>query len=558
MMSSSAEQATGQIAPASSRRDGFRPLSPLPSGWRSLSHAFVDQVQKNWSATAVCDATGVTLTYGQTLLRALVLGRFLVRTVGDNPYVGIMVPPTVPAAIANLAVVLLGRVPVNLNYTAGQSMIDGSIAQCNIRHVITSSRVLDKFHVTPNAKLILLEDVPKQLRWTDKLTGAALSCLTRFGAMERLLAGLARPDLDAAATVIFTSGSTGDPKGVVLSHRSILSNVRQIEEQVHLLPEEVLLGILPFFHSFGFTVTVWTALVLGKKVVYHFNPLDSRTIGKLCEQHKVTLIAGTPSFMRFYLRSCPAEQFKTLTHLILGAEKLKPELYEEISKWLGIEPMEGYGTTELSPVIAVNVPDKLVLPDGRRVHGNRPGTVGLPVPGTAIKTVDPETGEDLPPGAEGVIAVKGPQVMVGYLNKPEATAKVVRDGWYITGDLGHVDADGFLKVTDRLSRFSKIAGEMVPHMAVESAIMEIAGVDEHHVAVTALPDRKHGERLCVLYTDLGMSPDDIHKALTGSSTPKLWIPYVRDFVKVDEIPITGTGKIDLRRLRELARYGHGG
>ena len=147
-----------------------------------------------------------------------------------------------------------------------------------------------------------------------------------------------------------------------------------------------------------------------------------------------------------------------------------------------------------------------------------------------------------------MIAVQGPQVMVGYLNRPEETARVLKDGWYLTGDLGYVDADGFLKITDRLSRFSKIAGEMVPHVGVESAIMEITEVDEHHLAVTAVPDPKHGERLCVLYTDLGMSPDEIHKALTASRIPRLWIPSVRDFIQVPEIPITGTGKVDLRRL----------
>ena len=193
------------------------------------------------------------------------------------------------------------------------------------------------------------------------------------------------------------------------------------------------------------------------------------------------------------------------------------------------------------------------MPDGRTLHGNRPGTVGLPVPGTQIKTVDPETGVDLPPGAEGVIAVKGPQVMVGYLNKPEATAKVLKDGWYVTGDLGYLDSDGFLKITDRLSRFSKIAGEMVPHVGVESAIMEVAGVDEHYVAVTSLPDPKHGERLFVIHTELGMSPDEIHKGLAAGRLPRLWIPSVRDFIRVDEIPITGTGKVDLRQLRALAQ-----
>jgi acyl-[acyl-carrier-protein]-phospholipid O-acyltransferase/long-chain-fatty-acid--[acyl-carrier-protein] ligase len=552
-MSSSVQHATGQEGLYSLGQPALRPLSPLPSEWQSLAHAFVSQVREHWSEPAICDGTGAKLTYGATLLRAVVLGRLLRRTVGAEPYTGVMLPPTVPAAVANLALVLQGKIPVNLNYTAGQDMVDSSINQCGIRHVITSPRVLEKFQITPAANLVMLEEVARQIRWSDKLAGLVLSRLVQLGLLERLLPGLARPGLDSIATVIFTSGTTGDPKGVVLSHRNILSNVRQVQEQVYLAPDEVLLGILPFFHSFGFTVTLWAALVLGKKVVYHFNPLDSRTIGKLCEEHKVTLIAGTPSFTRFYIKSCPADQFKTLTHLILGAEKLKPELYRDINIWLGIEPMEGYGMTELSPVVAVNVPQEVILPGGRKIHGNRPGTVGLPVPGTSIKTIDPDTGEDLPPGAEGVIAVKGPQVMIGYLNRPEVTADVIRDGWYITGDLGYVDADGFLKITDRLSRFSKIAGEMVPHGGVESAIMEITGVDEHHVAVTSLPDPKHGERLCVLYTELGMSPNEIHKALTAGRLPRLWIPSVRDFTRVPEIPITGTGKVDLRRLRELAQ-----
>ncbi len=371
-------------------------------------------------------------------------------------------------------------------------------------------------------------------------------------ALSTFIPGLRGESLDAEATVIFTSGSTGDPKGVVLSHRNVLSNVYQIEQQVELKPEEVVLGILPFFHAFGFTVTIWTALALGKKIVYHFNPLDARTVGKLCEQHGVTLLIGTPSFMRLYLKSCEPSQFAKLTHLILGAEKLKPEFAREIRQVLGIEPLEGYGCTELSPVVAVNVPKDVRLRDGREVHGNRLGTVGLPLPGTSIKTLDPESGEELPLGTEGIIAVKGPQVMVGYLGREEATAKVLRDGWYYTGDVGLVDAEGFLRITDRLSRFSKIAGEMVPHVTIESALMEITGVDELHVAVTGVPDAKHGEKLCVVYTDLGMTPADVHRRLNDGRLPRLWIPSIRDFIQVDQIPITATGKIDLKSLRQVA------
>jgi acyl-[acyl-carrier-protein]-phospholipid O-acyltransferase/long-chain-fatty-acid--[acyl-carrier-protein] ligase len=327
--------------------------------------------------------------------------------------------------------------------------------------------------------------------------------------VRRILPGLRGDQLDRTATVIFTSGSTGDPKGVVLSHRNVLSNILQVDTHLRLLPDEVVLGILPFFHSFGFTVALWTVLCLGKKVAYHFNPLEARVIGNLCEKHGVTMILGSPTYMRTYLKRCPVSQFSKLVHLVLGAEKLKPELARDIKQALGIEPLEGYGCTELSPVAAVNVLHEKTLRDGRTVGGNRPGTVGLPLPGTIVKSVDPETGADLPRGSEGMLVVSGPQVMVGYLNRPEATAEVLKDGWYTTGDLGYVDPDGFIKITDRVSRFSKVAGEMVPHLAVETAIMEAAGVNEQSVAVTSLPDPKRGERLFAIYTDLGMPVDEV-------------------------------------------------
>jgi acyl-[acyl-carrier-protein]-phospholipid O-acyltransferase / long-chain-fatty-acid--[acyl-carrier-protein] ligase len=530
----------------------LRELAPLPAKWRSLPRALVHQARALGSRTALADSTGATLTYGQTLLRALVLGRVLERLWGPAAHFGLMVPPTVPAAVSNLAVSLRGKIPVNLNYSASQTVVDSSIEQCQITHVLTSSRVLDRFKIIPKGQLVLLEDIPKQVRLADKIWAAAVAKLMPIALLPRFVPGLRNESLDATATVIFTSGSTADPKGVVLSHRNILSNIHQVEEQVHLKPDEVLLGILPFFHAFGFTITIWAGLCLGKKVVYHFNPLDARTVGKLCDEHGVTLLIGTPSFMRLYLKGCEPRQFRTVTHLLLGAEKLKPELARDIQNALHIDPVEGYGCTELSPVVAVNVPNDVVMPDGRKLSGNRLGTVGQPLPGTAVKTIDPDTGADLPSGTEGVIAVKGPQVMVGYLNRPLATAQVKKDGWYSTGDLGYVDADGFLRITDRLSRFSKIAGEMVPHLGIESAIMEATGVDEHHVAVTGIADSKHGERICVIYTDLGMSPVQLHQRLTAGPMPKVWIPSQRDFVHVAEIPITSTGKVDLRRLKQLA------
>jgi acyl-[acyl-carrier-protein]-phospholipid O-acyltransferase/long-chain-fatty-acid--[acyl-carrier-protein] ligase len=537
---------------ASDHESAVRPLPDPPKGWTSLARALVIQARAHWQKTAICDSTKTMLSYGQMLTRALVLSRILRRLLGPAERVGLLVPPSVPAAVTNLAVTLLGKTPVNLNYSASQAIVDSSIHQAEITHTVTSAKVLDRFPIRPAGQVILLEDLPPQVTLFDKLVGAALAKLAPLGMLGWFAPGVALSDPAAEATIIFTSGSTGDPKGVMLSQRNILANVRQIDEQVRLKPDEVLLGILPFFHAFGFTVTIWTALCLGKKVVYHFSPLDAKIVGRLCAEHRVSLLVASPSFARLYVKSCEPEQFHTITHFILGAEKLKPDLAREIRETIGIEPLEGYGCTEVSPVVSVNVPREIELEDGRKVAGNRPGTVGLPVPGTAVKTIDPETRADLPRGVEGIVCIKGPQVMLGYLKRPEATAAVIRDGWYITGDLGWVDEDGFLRITDRVSRFSKIAGEMVPHLGLEAAIARAAGVDEQLVVVTGVPDAKHGERLRVVHQHLDITPAEVVKRLGESNIPKVWIPSAADFIEIEEIPLTATGKVDLRKIKEIA------
>ena len=524
---------------------------------KSLAHTFVEVARSRPKKPAFADSTGADLTYGEAFLRALALGRVLAREAGPGRFVGVMVPPTVPGLIANVALTLWGKVPVNLNYTAGAEAIDSAIKQCGITHVVTSRRALDKFGLTPKGTMVHLEDVPKKVTKLDKAFAGAVGKVVPRALMGAFLPGLRGSSLDEPATVIFTSGSTGDPKGVVLSHRNVLSNVEQIRRHVALSDDEVILGVLPFFHSFGFTVTIWTVITLGLRGVYHFNPLDARIVGNLCQEHKATILFGSPTFMRGYVQRCDADQFTTLRLPILGAEKLKPELLRDAKEKLGVDLLEGYGCTETGPVVAVNTPEPKRTPDGRTVFGSKAGTVGMPLPGTAIKTVDPETGADLPKGVDGLVHVKGPQVMVGYLNRPDATAAVLKDGWYNTGDLGGLDEDGFLRITDRLSRFSKIGGEMVPHLRVEAAIAEATGATEAAVAVTAVPDPKRGERLVVVYTDLGAEPAEVQRRLAGSGLPKLWVPGADDFVKVEAIPVLGTGKVDLRRLRELARAASG-
>lgn len=519
-----------------------RPLDPLPELWTSVARAFVHRARSQPERPAMVDSTGAALTYGQTLVRASALARVLSRRLGEGPFVGLLLPPTVPSAVANIALTLLGKVPVNLNYTAGQAVIDASVTQCGLTQVITSPRAIDRFKLQPKAELVMLEDLKDQVGALDKVWAAVVAKVVPIGMLGRFLPGLKADDRSHMATVIFTSGSTGDPKGVILSHGNVLSNIHQIDRAVRLSNDDVVLCFLPFFHSFGFTVALWTVLCLGLKAVYHFNPLDARTIGELAEKHDATILFGSPTFMRGYVQRCEPRQFATLRLTILGAEKLKPELARDAKEKLGVVLLEGYGCTETGPVAAVNIPET-----------NRPGTVGRPLPGTAIKTADPETGADLPRGTEGIIHVKGPQVMVGYLNRPEATAAVLKDGWYSTGDIGLLDDDGYLKITDRYSRFSKVGGEMVPHLAVEAAIVEACGVDESKVAVTALPDPKRGERLAVIHTDLGIAPAEVVKRLGAGPLPKLWLPSPEDFVAVEAVPVLGTGKIDLRGLKEIAK-----
>ena len=527
-------------------------LNPFPTHWRSLGRMFVHHARAKAKSPAMSDSSGTTLSYGDAFLRSIALGRVLAREVGDEKYVGVMVPPSVPGAVTNLALTLLGKIPVNLNYSASQNVIDAAVEQCKIGHVVTSKKLLEKLKLNPKGKVLLLEDLAKKVSKMDKVVAAATAKLVPKGLLPLSLPGLRNFDPETTATVIFTSGSTGDPKGVVLSHRNVMSNIWQFKQVVPLRDEEVVLGILPFFHSFGFTVTIWTVLGLGFHGVYHVDPTDARIIGKLSEEKKATILFASPTFMRGLAKRCGKEQFAAMRMTIVGAEKLKPELAQLIRDNLGVEPLEGYGCTETGPVVAVNIPGEYADVAGPKVIGNKPGTVGRLLPGTSARTVDPETGADLPRGEVGLVHVRGPQVMMGYLDRPDATAKVLQNGWYNTGDLGKLDDDGFLTITDRVSRFSKIGGEMVPHMGVESALLEASGAPEGSLAVTSLPDAKRGERLVVIHTALDLAPAEILRRMADGHVPRLWVPGIEDFVLVDSLPVSGT-KLDLRGLRELAK-----
>ncbi len=518
-----------------------------------LPRKFLRMCRRNFRRKKVFDSSGMELTGGALLTGTLALRRLLRREVlaAGESHVGILLPPSVGTVLANAALTLDRRIAVNLNYTLTSEAINVSMAQCGIRHILTSRRVLDRFPLKLDAELVYVEQLRDRLTWSDKLLTAAAALLPA-AVLDRLL-GLTAIRPDDVATVMFTSGSTGVPKGVMLTYAALGANLNGIDSIIHLRRSDVLLGVLPLFHAFGYTVTLWTVLTLDPQGVYHYSPLEARQIGALCRRHGCTILIAAPTFLRTYLRRCGSEDFRSLDVVFAGAEKLPPDLATAFQQRFGVLPVEGYGTTELSPVVSGNrPPSRDPTPDKR---GNRIGTIGQPMAGVDVKVIDLESGADLPHGRQGMLLVRSPCVMKGYLDRPDLTAEAVRGDWYVTGDVAMIDDDNFITITGRISRFSKIGGEMVPHLRVEAAIRDVLadGDEETQLAVTAVDDRARGERLVVLHAGLGMPAAEICRRLLAGGIPPLWIPSPDSFRQVPSIPQLGTGKLDLPRLKELAK-----
>lgn len=526
---------------------------------QNLPSEFIRRCKQRRSRTKIADSSGAALSGVSFLMRCLILRRLLRRHVleDDERYVGLLLPPSVAGVAANLALTFDHRITVNLNYTVSSGVLNACLEMCGIRHVLTSRRFMEKMDFDLNAELIYLEDFredPTQsATLADKLSAALQAHLVPARMLQRSL-GLHKIDTQDVLTIIFTSGSTGTPKGVMLTYGNIAHNVDAIDQVIHLRPEDVLLGILPLFHSLGYTVTMWAAMSLDIMGVYHFSPLDGKQIGKLCEKHKGTLLLTTPTFLRNYLRRCTPEQLKTLDVVVAGAEQLPTQLADTFEQKFGVRPVEGYGATELSPLVSVNVPPSRSL-DNFQVD-RKEGTVGRPVPGVTAKIVDLESGEELGAGQSGMLWAKGANVMKGYLHRQDLTDEVIVDGWYKTGDVALIDADGFIQITGRESRFSKIGGEMVPHIKVEETLEATLGEDEDGVprfAVTAVPDAKKGERLVVVHTEgIARTPDELRSALTAAGLPNICIPSAGSFHAVKELPVLGSGKLDLKKVKQIA------
>ena len=535
-----------------------------------LAESVLRRWRKRGKRLQIADSMGTELGGREALTRALALRRALAREVfdSDEENVGVFLPPSAGSVIVNVAIALDRRVSANLNYTVSSEVINHCIDEIGIRHVLTSERFLSKVDLQLDSNVVTLESIRDKVSGLDKAIAFLQANLIPIRILKRIL-GIHRIKSDDLLTVIFTSGSTGMPKGVMLTQANISHNVEAINRAVRLNESDVVLGVLPFFHSFGYSVTLWATQVLGPAGVYHFNPLDSRQIGKLAAKYGATVILGTPTFVRGYIRRIPAEQFSTLDTCIVGAEKMPAELFDAFEDKFGVRPVEGYGTTELSPLVSVNVPPSRspaqFQPD--RIEGS----VGRPLPGVCAKVVSQDTGDELLAGQDGMLLITGPNVMKGYANKKELTDKAIQHGWYSTGDIANIDDQGFIHITGRLSRFSKIGGEMVPHVTVEEAINHaIASAEkessdnnaaneneddqegEMRVCVTAVPDAKKGERLIVLHRSFNQDLDEILSFLKSQGLPNLFIPSRDSFFEVDNIPLLGTGKLDLKGAKDLA------
>ncbi len=525
----------------------------------SLAMALLEGGRKNGSKYRLFDGADDTeLSYDKILAAAIAFSKVL-KEETDQPRVAIVLPPGKGGLIANLAVVFAGKTPVNLNFTAGPEAIRSCIRQSGVDRFITADpfvRKISGFPWPPNRDLILIERVLPTLK-KKIVTWAVLTKVLPAAILGALL-GLNKRCGDDEAALLFTSGSSGEPKGVVLSHRNVLANVTQFSSRLDLASGSSILGCLPLFHSFGCTVTLWFPVIEGINLVTYPSPLETKRLAELIALHQVHLLLATPTFLRGYMKRIDAAQLSSLNLVVTGAEKLPQSLANAFEDKFGIRPQEGYGLTETSPGSNVNLPDPEPEKDAYTLVSSRNGSVGQMLPGIAVRITDPVTEKEIPINRQGIIWFKGPNVFQGYLGDRRKTEEVLKDGWFRTGDVGRVDDDGFLYIEGRISRFSKIAGEMVPHETIEDAVNKVLGLDgetERRIAIVGVPDEQKGEAIMLLSTLAGSALEqeclDLRYKLLDAGLSSLWCP--KHILPVSEIPVLASGKLDIKACEALAK-----
>ncbi|MDG2942352.1 acyl-[ACP]--phospholipid O-acyltransferase [Exercitatus varius] len=526
---------------------------------KPLQHHWLDSAKANLFKECAADAQGVNMNNAKFISAVLLFANTLKTELKDEKHVGVLLPSSTAGAIANMALFVLGKVPVNLNYTLSRDVMAKALAKAEIRKVITAEKFLNKltdkgfdFNELLSDKTILAENITKSAtRFCKTLAFLTALLVPTWLIKARYFANV---ELTDTATVLFSSGSEGDPKGIELSHKNLLTNIKQVSELLNFKKDDVILNSLPIFHSFGLTVTTLMPLCEGVKMVSCPDPTDGATIGKMSARHGVTILFGTSTFFRLYVRNKKLHplMFQQVRMVISGAEKLKAEVKEAFRLRFGLDIYEGYGTTETAPVASVNMPNMLDPETLKEFTFNKSGTVGLPLPGTVMKIVEPNTLEELPVGEDGLILIGGGQVMKGYLNDTEKTAEVIAEingvRYYKTGDKGHIDTQSFVTIVDRYSRFAKIGGEMISLGSVEENLAAVFD-EQTQFTATAIADDKKGEMI-VLLVKSALSLDDIKAQIKVSSLPPIMQPS--EILLVDEIPLLGSGKVDFKGVKKLA------
>ena len=518
-----------------------------------LGHECLRGLKKNWFRPIFIDGfqNDRPLPGGKLAAAAWELSTWLRAQVPEKR-VGIVLPAGLGAAVANLACVLADKTPVNFNFTAGRALNEIALQRSGVGTLITAEAMKGKAKDFPwPAKTVdlkeLLGAVPKwrlALRW---LAGFLLP-----SALLRSVVGVPKEGGDREAALLFTSGSVGEPKGVVLTHRNILGNTAQTDVMLSGIPIKSMLACLPIFHSFGCTVTFWWPILGGPSAVTYVSPMETAKLIELVEKHQVGLLLNTATFLRNFLRKAEPQQLRSLKLIVAGAEKLPRDLADDLEQKFNVAVCEGFGMTEATPVVSCNLVDfRRATHEPAYEAPRRKGSVGRLVPGLSVRIRHPETGALQSLNQTGMIWLKGINIFPGYLGDANRTAQVLKDGWYQTGDLGRLDDDGFLFIEGRLTRFSKLAGEMVPHGTVEEAVVaafpELG--EEFQPVVVGVDDAGKGEAL-ILLSSAPLDLQQLRVRLAERGLPNLWIP--RQIRVVPEIPRLATGKVDLGACRKLA------
>ena len=528
-----------------------------------LNETIFNRLKEVSSDLIFADSTGLELS-ADKFLTASILFKDLLKKELQTQNVGLLLPSTAAGAFINYSMLLMGKTAVNLNYTSEMESIKQSIQAAQISTVITSKKFVEKLElkginikeVFDLVNVIYLEDLKEKISKRKSLfTFLSVKFLPCF--LLKII-HLTKTNKDDTVLILFSSGSEGKPKGVELTGDNILGNAQQIANIINVNDDDIMLGSLPLFHAFGIVVTTYLPLIEGIKCVAHPDPTDGLAIAKLVSTYKATIMFGTSTFYRLYVKNQKIHplMFESLRVTVSGAEKLREEVRIDFKKRFGKDILEGFGTTETSPVATCNLPD-VIAPDYTVQVGQKTGTVGMAIPGTTIKIVDPQSFEELEANEEGMILISGIQVMKGYLNDEEKTSKVLKiinsKTYYISGDKGKIDEDGFLTIVDRYSRFAKLAGEMISLGNIEDKISKLIDLDENNLVdfiITTTEDEKKGEKIILLISHVSEEYIlQLKDKILNSFDNKLMIPNIIKIV--EEIPRLGSGKKDFAKAKLL-------